>query len=134
MRTPIIAGNWKMHKTVAEAVEFVTAIKEDLAAIEGVDKVIAPPFVALAPLGGSAGRHSSIGLAAQNMYQEPSGAYTGEIAPTMLVDLCRYVILGHSERRAYFGETDAGVNHKGAGRLALQAHPHCLRRRESGTK
>ena len=122
MRTPIIAGNWKMYKSVAEAVEFVAAIKEDLAAIEGVDKVIAPPFVALSPLADLLAG-TPIGLSAQNMYPEPSGAYTGEIAPTMLVDLCQYVILGHSERRAYFGETDAGVNHKVLAALQYQLTP-----------
>jgi len=110
-RTPIIAGNWKMNKTVAEAVSFVQEIREALQGIRGVDKVLCPPFVALVPvrelLAGT-----DIGLGAQNMYYEEKGAYTGEISPLMLEGLCQYVILGHSERRAYFGETDEGVNRK----------------------
>jgi triosephosphate isomerase len=111
MRTPIIAGNWKMNKTSDEAVELVEALKEPLAAVEGVDKVVCPTFVCLPAVKAAIG-DAEIGLGAQNMYFEESGAYTGEIAPGMLQGLCQYVILGHSERRAYFGETDEGVNKK----------------------
>jgi triosephosphate isomerase len=111
MRTPIIAGNWKMNKTIDEAVELVEALKEPLAAVEGVDKVVCPTFVCLPAVKAAIG-DAEIGLGAQNMYFEESGAYTGEIAPGMLQELCQYVILGHSERRAYFGETDEGVNRK----------------------
>jgi triosephosphate isomerase len=111
MRTPIIAGNWKMNKTIDEAVELVEALKGPLAAVEGVDKVVCPTFVCLPAVKAAIG-DADIGLGAQNMYYEESGAYTGEIAPGMLKGLCQYVILGHSERRAHFGETDEGVNKK----------------------
>jgi triosephosphate isomerase len=111
MRTPIIAGNWKMNKTIAQAVELVQAIKDPLAEIAGVDKVVCPTFVCLPAVKEAIGK-AEIGLGAQNMYFEEQGAYTGEIAPGMLEGLCQYVIIGHSERRQYFGETDSGVNRK----------------------
>ena len=111
MRTPIVAGNWKMNKTVSEALGFVASIREGLAAIAEVECVIAPPFVSLAPLAELL-RGSPIKLAAQNMYFEEKGAYTGEVAPGMLTGLCQYVIVGHSERRSYFGEADETGNKK----------------------
>jgi len=111
MRTPVIAGNWKMNKTIDEAVELVEALKGPLASVDGVDKIVCPTFVCLPAVKAAIG-DAEIGLGAQNMYYEESGAYTGEIAPGMLQGLCQYVILGHSERRAYFGETDEGVNKK----------------------
>lgn len=122
MRRPIIAGNWKMNKTVPEALEFVASIKDGLEAIEEVDRVIAPPFVALAPLADLL-KDSQVKLAAQNMYSEEKGAHTGEIAPGMLAGLCQYVILGHSERRARFGETNEGVNKKVHAALAHDLTP-----------
>ena len=111
MRIPIIAGNWKMNKTIAEAVELVQAIKAPLAEIAGVEKVVCPTFVCLPAVKQEIGQ-AKIGLSAQNVYYEEKGAYTGEIAPGMLEGLCQYVIIGHSERRAYFGETDETVNKK----------------------
>ncbi|MBN1139351.1 MAG: triose-phosphate isomerase [Anaerolineae bacterium] len=111
MRIPIIAGNWKMNKTIDEAIQFVEAVKEPLKDIAGVTPVICPAFVCLAPVKEAIG-NASIGLGAQNLYFEEQGAYTGEVAPRMLEGLCQYVIIGHSERREYFGETDEGVNKK----------------------
>lgn len=117
MRTPIIAGNWKMNKTAAEAVEFVREIRNGLGQIKGVDKVVCPPFIAL-PGVFDALQATDIGIGAQNMHFAENGAYTGECAPNMLTPFCQYVILGHSERRAYFGETDDGVNKKAKAALA----------------
>lgn len=111
MRIPIIAGNWKMHKTVAEALELVRELRRGLVEVEGVEVVLCPAFVALAPVAELL-KPTKIGLGAQNMFWEDQGAYTGEVSPLMLKDLVQYVILGHSERRQYFGETDEGVNRK----------------------
>jgi triosephosphate isomerase len=111
MRTPFIAGNWKMNKTVAEAVEFARAIRYELNNIDGVDIAFCPPYIAI-PAVAEAVQATKIGVGAQNMSFEESGAYTGEIAPNMLTPYCQYVILGHSERRGYYGETDEGVNKK----------------------
>ena len=111
MRTPIIAGNWKMNKTIAEAVALVKEMAPRLAAIPGVEKVVCPPFTALSAVKEAIGE-AEIGLGAQNMYWQESGAFTGEVSPLMLAGLCQYVILGHSERRQFFAETDDGVNRK----------------------
>ena len=117
MRTPIVAGNWKMHKTIAEAVAHARQMRPGLTEIQGVEKVLCPPFVALAAVR-EAIQATDIQLGAQNMHWEEQGAFTGEISPLMLKGLCQYVILGHSERRAYFGETDEGVNRKVKAALA----------------
>lgn len=111
MRMPIVAGNWKMNKTAVEAVTFVREIRYALSQISGVEIVFCPPFVALTAVA-EALQGTKLGVGAQNMHFAASGAYTGEIAANMLTPYCQYVILGHSERRAYFGETDENVNRK----------------------
>jgi triosephosphate isomerase len=111
MRTPIVAGNWKMNTTLAEALELVDALRPELEALDGVDRVVCPPFVSLAAVAERLA-NTRVGVGAQNMYFEQSGAYTGEISPLMLQGLAAYVILGHSERRQYFGETDVLVGRK----------------------
>jgi triosephosphate isomerase len=112
MRTPLVIGNWKMHGTLAEARALATGVRDGLKRVRGVEVVLCPPFTALAAaaeiLAGSA-----LQLGAQTCHDEAAGAHTGEIAPPMLVDVgCRYVILGHSERRRELGESDEQVNRK----------------------
>ena len=109
-RVPFMAGNWKMNKTVGEAVELVKELKISIAGTEGVEVAVAPPFTALYAVRKEL-EGSSIRLAAQNLYWEEKGAFTGEISSLMLKELgCHYVIIGHSERRQYFGEMDVTVN------------------------
>lgn len=136
-RKPIVAGNWKMNKTVAEAIDLATAIKRDLGDCKDVDIVLCPPFTALRSVS-EAITDSHVDLGAQNMHWEKSGAYTGEVSAPMLRELyCHYVILGHSERRAYFFETDEIVNKKTKSALASNLQPivcvgETLEERESG--
>lgn len=100
-----------MNKTADETADFLNQIKGSLTGLDGIDVAFCVPFIAI-PTAAQALAGTDIGVGAQNMYHEESGAYTGEIAPSMLTPYCQYVILGHSERRGYFGETDAGVNKK----------------------
>jgi triosephosphate isomerase (TIM) len=111
MRRPIIAGNWKMNKSPNEAFELMDAMLEDLDVMEGVDVVICPPFTSIETFA-EMFDGTTLFLGAQNMYWHDKGAYTGEISPLMLKGLCEYVILGHSERRQYFHETDEDVRRK----------------------
>jgi len=114
VRTPLIVGNWKMNKTASEAAIFVGELSQYLSQFPtGVELVVAPPFTALESVGRVLGSGSPIQLGAQNLFWETQGAYTGEISAPMLKDLgCRYVILGHSERRTLFGERGDGIRRK----------------------
>src|SRR2546421_6132296 len=113
MRKKIVAANWKMNMTQAESARFVEALLLDVGDITDVEVVIVPPFTAIAKVNEALGKAQNIKVGAQNMHWERSGAFTGEISSAMLRDLfVRYVVLGHSERRALFGETDEIVNRK----------------------
>jgi triosephosphate isomerase len=123
MRRPILAANWKMHKTLEQAEAFAKAFLPLVADASEVDVVLAPPFTALAALGRALGG-SRVALAAQNVNPEEQGAFTGEVAPGMLVDVgCTYGIVGHSERRSLYAETDAFVSAKANALLARGVRP-----------
>jgi triosephosphate isomerase len=123
-RRPLIAGNWKMHRTAAEAVALVTALKELLPAHPVAEVVVLPPFTALAAVRGVLPSDGRLSLGAQNCHWEKEGAFTGEVSAWMLVDAgCSYVLAGHSERRHLFGETDAMVNKRARGALAAGLKP-----------
>lgn len=111
MRKPLIAGNWKMNTNLSEATSLVQAMLPELDRIAGVEKVLCPPFISLVAVRELI-KGTSVELGAQNMFSEDKGAYTGEVSPLMLIDLCEFVILGHSERRQYFAETDEIINKK----------------------
>lgn len=137
MRKPIIAGNWKMYKTIPEAKTLIAAMLTKLAGSEAVEVVFCPPFTALSSAKELL-KGTPYGLGAQNLYWKEQGAFTGEVAPLMLKDIgCDYVIIGHSERRQYFGETDATVNLKVKAALAVGIKPiicvgESLAQREAG--
>jgi triosephosphate isomerase len=137
MRKAVIAGNWKMHKTIGEACSLARAVKEGSADVSHCEIVIAPPFTALAAVSEEL-KGSTVALAAQNVHWEPKGAFTGEICIPMLQDLgCQMAIIGHSERRQLFGETDATVNRRVCAVLESGLQPivcigETLAERESG--
>lgn len=122
MRVPMIAGNWKMNTTVGEAVALVKAMRDELDKVRSVEKVLCPPFVSLAAVKELI-KGTSLKLGAQNVYFAEKGAYTGEISPLMLADLCEYVIIGHSERRQYFAEGGELINKKIKAALKINLKP-----------
>ncbi len=118
MRTPVIAGNWKMYKTARQAADAVRSLAGLVAGVQGVEVVICPPFTALAAAV-EAAKGSCVAIGAQDCYWEKEGAFTGEVSVPMIADLgCSHCIVGHSERRQFFGETDATVDKKVAAVLA----------------
>lgn len=122
MRKPFVAGNWKMNKTVGEARHLVFELLTELKDIQAVERVLCPPYTSLSSLAALL-EGTGIGLGAQNLYWEASGAYTGEISPAMVAEYCQFVIIGHSERRGYFNETDETVNRKVKAALAQGLTP-----------
>ena len=138
MRTPLIAGNWKMFKTVHEAVAFAKEFKSLVKDVSGVDIVVAPPFTAVYPVA-EAVRASNIAVAAQDMFWEREGAFTGEVSAAMVREAgAEYVVIGHSERRQFFGETDVTVSRKigaalGAGLTPIVCVGETLEQREAGS-
>jgi triosephosphate isomerase len=122
MRKPVVAGNWKMNKTLEQASSLVQELLPGLKAVSEVERVICPPFTSLMVLSAQLAE-TGVGMGAQNMHWETSGAFTGEVSPQMVKDFCQYVIIGHSERRQYFGETDESVNKKLKAALAIGLTP-----------
>jgi len=137
MRKPLMAGNWKMNKTVSEAVDVVKVLKSVLSDVTEVEILVCPTFTALYAVNNEI-RGSNINLGAQDIFWELKGAFTGEISPVMIKDVgCSYVIIGHSERRQYFGETNESVNKKTKAALAAGLAPvvcvgETLKEREDG--
>ena len=122
MARPLVAGNWKMNTTVDEAVALAEALKPGLSAVDGIDRAICPPFISLVPVAGVL-EGSGIDVGAQDAHPEQSGAFTGAVSVSMLAELCDFVIVGHSERRAMFGETDEIVSVKANAVVAAGMRP-----------
>lgn len=135
-RVAIVAGNWKMNTTLGEARSLAQGVRAAIGGAQGVTVILCPPFISLAAVADEV-RGSDLHVAAQNMHPEAKGAFTGEVAPTMLQDVCEYVVIGHSERRAYFKEADDFINKKVKAALAHNLRPilcvgETLEEREAG--
>ena len=122
MRKPLVAGNWKLNKTANEAKVLLEEMLPGLEAVAGVEKLVCPTFTALGTVA-EVLKDSDVALGAQNIFWESDGAFTGEISPAMIAEFCSYVIVGHSERRAYFGETDETVNKRAQAALVTGLTP-----------
>lgn len=122
MRKPFVAGNWKMNKTAEQARQLVVDMLPKLLAVPAVEVVLCPPYFAI-PTIAAILKGVAVGLGAQNLHWEASGAYTGEVSAAMITEYCQYVIIGHSERRTYFGETDETINKKVKAALAAKLIP-----------
>ena len=137
MRKPVIAGNWKMHNTISEALDLIRGVKAQVESITDVEIIVSPVYTALASVAAEL-KGSNIKVASQNIFWEEKGAFTGEVAPQMITDTgCTHVIIGHSERRQYFGETDQTVNKKvkaslAAGLIPILCVGETLEEREAG--
>ena len=132
----MVVGNWKMNNNLTDGLELADTIRDGIGTLSGVEVVLCPPFLSLASIA-DVMRGSGVKIGAQNMHFEASGAFTGEVSPAMLQGVCDYVILGHSERRQLFGETDQGVNQKVKAAAAHGLRPivcvgETLEQRESG--
>lgn len=122
MRTPMIAGNWKMHKTPAEAIDFVDSLQDELQRLSQIDRVVCPPYIALQVVAATLA-NTGIGVGAQDIHWAESGAYTSNISANMLVGIADYTIVGHSETRQYLGVTDEDVNKKAKAALKHGIQP-----------
>jgi triosephosphate isomerase len=123
-KKPVFAGNWKLYGSLAESVALATAVEAGVAGVDGADVIVAPGFLAIATVAKSLAGAGRVAVAGQDCYWEPKGAFTGEVAPAQLGDAgCRYVIVGHSERRQLMGETDGAVNLKARATLAAGLAP-----------